>query len=182
MPQWLVDAAEPRAALIATIAAVCVAVLLVAIGAWCAIAWKRRTMLERFDAGRAAEREAEFILAAAGFRVIARQISARWTMTVDGTRCEVDLRADLRVERHGRQWLVEVKSGAAAPDPLWPSTRRQLLEYSLAFGASELLLVDVTARRIHVVSFPDLEFASAAAWVHWADECVPGPMKVRAGR
>jgi len=102
------------------------------------------------------ERTAETILERAGFRIVARQAMATWSMAIDGVEVEVDVRADLLVRRRGRTYVAEVKTGELAPDPRHPPTRRQLLEYSLAFGADEVLLVDVPAETIKAIAFPRL--------------------------
>ena len=64
-------------------------------------------------------------------------------------------RVDLLVVRHGKRFAVDVKTGDIAPDPRHPATRRQLLEYLLAFEVDGVLLVDMRARRIHEIAFFD---------------------------
>jgi len=75
---------------------------------------------------------------------------------IDGELREVSSRADLLLERHHRLYVADVKSGELAPRPDQPATRRQLLEYLLAFGADGALVVDMRRRRVHAVGFPDL--------------------------
>lgn len=99
------------------------------------------------------EAEAERILSRAGYRVVERQARAVWSMRVDGEEVDVEVRADLIVRRRDRLFVAEVKTGERAPDPTHPPTRRQLLEYSLVFGADAVLLVDVPARAVRSVSF-----------------------------
>lgn len=100
------------------------------------------------------ETDAERLLGAAGFQILERQAAARWTLWVDGEPVEVGCRADLLVERDGDLFVAEVKTGELAPDPARPATRRQLLEYHLAFEVDGLLLVDMSARRIREVRLP----------------------------
>ncbi len=99
------------------------------------------------------ERDAEVLLEDAGYQIVDRQVRRRFSFAVDGAATEVEVRADLLVKRRGRTLVAEVKTGSTAPDPTYPPTRRQLLEYSLVFGADEVLLVDVPAGEIHVISF-----------------------------
>ncbi len=99
------------------------------------------------------EAEAETILARAGYRIVSRQTRASSSFVVDGEELSFDVRADLIVSRDGERYVAEVKTGAVAPDPRHPATRRQLLEYALIFGAREVLLVDVPAGAVRVVSF-----------------------------
>jgi hypothetical protein len=77
-------------------------------------------------------------------------------MRVDRQTLAARVRADFVVRRLGRRFVAEVKSGALAPDPCHPPTRRQLLEYCLAFGSSGLLLVDMGREAIRIVEFPAL--------------------------
>lgn len=100
------------------------------------------------------ESEAEKILESLGYTIQQRQVSAFWKFFVDGEEMDVRVRADLVVCRDGRQFVAEVKTGERAPNPCHPPTRRQLLEYSLVFGATEILLVDVEARVVRLIAFP----------------------------
>lgn len=100
---------------------------------------------------------AEKLLIAEGWRVTGRQVRARRVVRVDGEDWEVELRADLLVERDGERCVAEVKTGEMVPDPLFPGTRRQLMEYLVVFGGDRVLLVDVPAGRVREVEFPDLE-------------------------
>lgn len=100
------------------------------------------------------EVDAEALVEEAGYVVMDRQVWAEWTMVVDGVEHVVTCRADLLVEREGELYIAEVKTGRSAPDPCRPATRRQLLEYALAFDVDGLLLVDMAAAEIHAVRLP----------------------------
>ncbi len=76
---------------------------------------------------------------------------AVWTMWIDGEPVEVGVRADLWVGLGERRYVAEVKTGGRAPDPTHPATRRQLLEYRVAFEPDGLLLVDAEEGRIILV-------------------------------
>lgn len=108
--------------------------------------------------GLRGERTAEKVLVRRGYKVIARQLAGRYSVTVDGEAREVSLNADLLVERHGRALIAEVKTGPQAPRFEHADTRRQLLEYQLAFGGDGILLVDPEREEVREVRFP---FASA---------------------
>ena len=124
--------------------------------------WRRaRTRLSRASRrrnrrARRAETAAERLLEARGFAVLERQLTGCWLLEVDGEPGEVSCRADLLVEREGSLYVADVKSGSAAPDPRKPATRRQLLEYLLAFDADGALVVDMERRQIREVAFPGL--------------------------
>ena len=106
--------------------------------------------------GRAAvdgERAAAGLLADAGYHVVAAQVRHVLEVTVDDQAYDAGLRCDYLVERAGQRWVAEVKTGAHAPSLANPATRRQLLEYQLAFAAVGVVLVDVDANALHEVRF-----------------------------
>lgn len=114
--------------------------------------WRRRT---RSQVGLAAERDAERVLRRAGYRVVERQLTGTWTLWVDGSPRPVTCRADLVVERGHERLVAEVKSAGPALDPTSPATRRQLLEYTMAFDVDGVILVDMRKRRLYRVEFPN---------------------------
>ncbi|HVY49066.1 MAG TPA: hypothetical protein VHB21_24420, partial [Minicystis sp.] len=91
---------------------------------------------------------------ARGYRVLGRQVRRRYGVRVDGAEHAVDLRADYVVEHEGARFVAEVKTGRLAPRLDTPATRRQLLEYRVAFEVDGVLLVDAEAGRVHAVEFP----------------------------
>lgn len=106
---------------------------------------RSRARVRRAQRGEAA---AERLLEELGYTIVERQARGRWTLWLDGEAEEVEVRADLIVERDGLRFVAEVKTGDLATDPLYPPTRRQLLEYWVAFEPDGLLLVDVEAERV----------------------------------
>ena len=127
----------------------------------CALGWYRaRRRIARANRGRQklakrAERRAEKLLRRKGYGVVERQPTRRWRMTIAGRPREVSSRADLLVERKGRRFVADVKTGGRAPDPRIPATRRQLMEYLLVFEVDGALLVDMERGRVREVEFPD---------------------------
>jgi hypothetical protein len=120
-----------------------------------------RTSSARTRRGLAAERGAEKLLARHGYRVLERRLAGSYEVLLDGEPHAVQLFADFLVERHGRELLVEVKTGDATHVG-HADTRRQMLEYQLAFGVPALLLVDADRETLCEVEFP-LSVASRAA-------------------
>lgn len=116
-----------------------------------------RASKRRVRRAQQGEREAVALLEADGYRVIEQQLRGRWWVEVDGCEHPVEVIADLLVERDGWRYIAEVKTGDLATDPTRPATRRQLLEYLLAFDPDGLLLVDMDQGTIHEVGFPGLE-------------------------
>ena len=93
------------------------------------------------------------LLERAGFAVIDRQVRHALTVTVDDDAYDAGLRCDYLVERDRERWVAEIKTGTDAPSLANPATRRQLLEYQVAYGAVGVALVDATAGTVHEVRF-----------------------------
>jgi hypothetical protein len=109
------------------------------------------------------ERDAERFVQEQGYRILAVQPEYAWQLSVDGQPARVVLRPDLVLERGGRRYIADVKTGHSAPDPLTSSTRRQLLEYLIACKVDGVLVVDVEARRIRSLGFPSRALPAASA-------------------
>ncbi|HEY5926204.1 MAG TPA: PD-(D/E)XK nuclease family protein [Kofleriaceae bacterium] len=89
----------------------------------------------------AGEDAAELLLEDAGFTIVERQARVIWAPIVDGEPIAMELRVDYLVEQHGQLLVAEVKTGDEAPSVETAATRRQLLEYHIAFAADGVLLV-----------------------------------------
>jgi Holliday junction resolvase-like predicted endonuclease len=113
--------------------------------------FRARRRAKRAGAG---EDRAAGMLEAAGFRIVARQARIEWAPLVDGEPFATELRADYLVEADGELLVAEVKTGNEAPSLATAATRRQLLEYRVAFDADGVLLVCPEAGAIHRVEFP----------------------------
>lgn len=88
-------------------------------------------------------------------------------MHADGAPVDLELRADRIVARRRRRFVAEVKSGTRAPRIAHGPTRRQLLEYRLAFDVDGMLLVDPDRGIAHEVTFPPLPDRSRPAGAPW---------------
>ena len=120
-------------------------------------AWlNRATSQKRFSRGRVGEREAAELLRQEGYQVVDEQASREASMWVDGRRLAVRVRADYLVQRNGKKYVVEVKTGKKATDPASTSTRRQLLEYERVYDADGLLLADMEQKRLRRIWFEDV--------------------------
>ncbi|HEY4177161.1 MAG TPA: hypothetical protein VGM90_10030 [Kofleriaceae bacterium] len=122
----------------------------------------RRAVRRAARAG-AGEVDAVDLLEEAGFRIVATQARTWWSPLVDGEPHETELRADFLVEGENSDGVTEllvaeVKTGEEAPDLSTAATRRQLLEYQVAFsialGTTGVLLVCPERGTIHRVEFP----------------------------
>ena len=140
----------PRELLLAIVALALVYVVVTATRSW----WRRVRLRGRFERALEGEREAAAILEAHGYAIEGAQVSTSYAIEVDGAPVEIALRADYVVTRGGERFIAEVKTGQVAPRVQAPATRRQLLEYHVAFRAAGVLLVDAEARTVHRIAFP----------------------------
>ena len=154
LKQWL--AAFDRDRLIVVLLVLLVVALW---GWWRASSRTSRASRRRNRRARKAESQAERLLEAEGYSILDRQLTQRWELEIDGEAREVFCRADLLVERGPDLYIADVKSGAVAPDPRQPATRRQLLEYLLAFDVDGALVVDMQRQRVLTVAFPGLSLS-----------------------
>lgn len=127
---------------------------------------RRRRSTLRYERAMEGEKRAAMVLETRGYRVLGAQVAAEYQLRVDRTDLIVALRADYLVEKRGRRYVAEVKTGAHAPRIENRSTRRQLLEYRIAFDVDGVLLVDGDSGTIQAIEFPALAGGSArsSAW------------------
>lgn len=138
-----------------TLLAIGIAVLAATVIGWRAGSWYRSHKAQRRMAkGLVAERKAGDFLKQNGYQIIGYQKSSAYTVLVQNKPVPVTVRFDFVVQKRGKTFVAEVKSGKSAPDIRTASTRRQLLEYALVARADGLLLVDMEKRTISEVIFP----------------------------
>ncbi|GAC1538637.1 MAG: hypothetical protein NVS3B10_29700 [Polyangiales bacterium] len=134
---------------------------------------RRRRMSLRMIRAVRGEARAPSMLEDRGFAVIGAQVVVDHAVRIDDRVVVVPLRADYIAERAGERFVVEVKTGALAPRIETSATRRQILEYRIAFDVDGVVLVDADAGRVHEITFPELaRFGRASS--------PPGPWGVAA--
>lgn len=124
----------------------------------------RHRTQRRLRRARAAEDRAAVLLERLGYDIVGAEVGGSYDVHVDGRPVRIDLRADYVVERDAKRFVAEVKSGAAAPSIGTSATRRQLLEYRVAFDVDGVLLVDGETERTHAVEFPGVEPPARSRW------------------
>ncbi len=107
----------------------------------------------RFARGARAEVLAAKLLKKSGYTILREQASLTWRVLLQDKWVPVEMRADYLVSKSGKRFIAEVKSGKSAPRIETASTRRQLLEYRLAYNVDGVLLVDMEAEKILDVEF-----------------------------
>ncbi len=136
----------------ACLAIVLLQALVLAFGRW---RRRRRSTLRMEHAIRGEERAAVW-LGELGYAILGAQVAVEHSVRVDDRVVAIALRADYLVERAGVRYVVEVKTGALAPRIETSATRRQMLEYRIAFDVDGVLLVDGETGAVHEVTFPSL--------------------------
>ena len=134
-----------------------VAIAICAVALWLALAvrawWRSARARGRARRARRGEEAAADLLESLGFVIEDAQSHRTYAVRAGTREVVVSLRADYLVTRGASRWVAEVKTGAVAPKIENTSTRRQLLEYRVAFDVDGVLLVDVESRRVEEVEF-----------------------------
>ncbi len=116
--------------------------------------WLRAKRLrKRFSKSRQAEKEAEKILKKNGYAIIDAQKSKPLLITIGDKIHRYLVRIDYLARKKGKVYVVEVKSGEKIPYITNRETRRQMLEYYLAYQPSGILLLNMKNKSISEVKF-----------------------------
>ncbi len=158
------DAASIPPNVLLAVAVLALAVALVQAVASLLTRWARRRRASvRMARAVAGEERAPALLAERGFEVIGAQVVVEHAVRIDERVVAVPLRADYLATRDGARYVVEVKTGAHAPRIETSATRRQILEYRVAFDVDGVVLVDAEAGSVHEITFPALDRFGAPA-------------------
>ena len=114
---------------------------------------KAKKLRKRFSKSRQAEKEAEKILRKNGYTVIDAQKSKPLLITVGDKIHRYLVRIDYLARKGGKVFVVEVKSGEKIPYITNRETRRQMLEYYLAYQPCGILLLNMKNKSISEVKF-----------------------------
>ena len=130
--------------------------------------WRRgrgaRTLRARARRAQRAEQQAAGVLRSHGYQILGEQVDHSWQVGVGDDTLMVSLRADYLVRRGRRRFVAEVKTGALAPSVETAATRRQLLEYRLAYPVDGILLVDMEAITVEEITFECDRAVEGAPW------------------
>lgn len=119
---------------------------------------RRLAMESRFEKGREGEATADVLLARSGYEILEDQAVRKITVLVDDVPLEFTIKPDKLLRRDGERYVADVKTGKSAPSVKNSSTRRQLLEYRVAFpDFAGVLLVAPERGSIQRIRFADLE-------------------------
>lgn len=99
------------------------------------------------------EEQAIHFLESQGYTIASTQVNKTIVTWINGKPHAHHVRADYLVRQRGKTYVAEIKTGQLAPRPSRADTRRQLLEYSLAYRPDGILLVDMEKKKIHEIVF-----------------------------
>ena len=116
------------------------------------IAWRNFLLYLNRRKGKIGEQDAVSLLEKKGYKIIQSELPLSGFFYIDDEPSRFNVRADYLVERDGRKYLAEVKTGLAARANN-STTRRQLLEYASVTKSDTILLVDATAGKIQRIRF-----------------------------
>jgi len=122
---------------------------------WACLArvWRARRRQRIAKRAQIAEKGAVSLLSHAGYAVVDYQPRTTLRVLVDGRPKTIAVQADYLVSRGRKRYVAEVKSGKTVREIDHGPTRRQLLEYRLAYRVHGVLLVDTMRRRVRHVAF-----------------------------
>ena len=116
------------------------------------IFWKNLMFRINRKIGRHGELNAQKLLKEDGYTIINSQFTIPICLYVDNEPVNFYIRPDYLVERDGKRYLAEVKTGESS-SPTNTATRRQLCEYSRLSISDGVILVDASDEKIMHVRF-----------------------------
>ena len=108
---------------------------------------------KRAFTSKRAEKKAEKWLKRNGFQIIDKQLSRPLIIQSGKTQHRYLIRTDFLVKKGSRKYIVEVKSGQKNSYITNRETRRQLLEYFLAYQSYGIILFDMEHKKFSEVKF-----------------------------
>lgn len=111
---------------------------------------RRRRRLTR---ARKGEAEAIQFFEDQGYTIVDMQQKKTLVTWINGNPRYHNLMADFVVKKGGKTYIVEVKTGKQPPRPTSADTRRELLEYFLAYRPYGILVVDLQKKTMHTIAF-----------------------------
>lgn len=112
-----------------------------------------RKLKKRFAKSRQAEKEAENFLKKKGYTIVDIQKSKSILIAIGDKIHRYLIRIDYLVRKKGKIYVVEVKSGEKNPYITNRETRRQMLEYYLAYQPNGIILLNMKNKSISEVKF-----------------------------
>ena len=113
----------------------------------------KQAQKKRFARGHMLENEAFSHLKSLGYSIVDMQQTHYHQYEVNGKKQTSKLILDYLVEKDGKTFIVEVKSGNSAIYINNSNTRRQLLEYDYTINSDGIFLLDMENKNMQLVRF-----------------------------
>jgi hypothetical protein len=114
---------------------------------------KNNDRKKRFNRGIKLETEAASFLEKKGFKIVSDQEIHYHSYKVNGQQRKSKLILDYVVEKSGKKYIVEVKSGKNAISLNDKNSRRQILEYDFVIENDGIFLLDMESKNMQLVKF-----------------------------
>ena len=114
---------------------------------------KKRKQKKRFARGLMLENRARGFLQDKGYSIVGEQEICYHRYTVNNRNFESKIILDYVVQKNGKKYIVEVKSGKSAISVKDKNSRRQLLEYDFVIENDGIFLLDMENRVMNLVKF-----------------------------
>ena len=108
---------------------------------------------KRFARGMLLENQAHSYLESIGYSVIDTQKVLHHQYEINGIKQSSKLILDYIVQKAGKKYIVEVKSGKSAISMSNSNTRRQLLEYDFSIQNNGIFLLDMENEKMQKIKF-----------------------------
>lgn len=118
---------------------------------------KKRKQKKRFSRGLMLEDKARGFLKNKGYTIVGEQKACYHRYKVNNKSFESKIILDYVVEKKGKKYIVEVKSGKSAISVGDKNSRRQLLEYDFVVQNDGIFLLDMENRVMNLVEFHSKE-------------------------
>ncbi len=122
---------------------------------------------KRSFTSKRAEKKAEKWLKRNGFQITDKQLSRPLIIQTGKTQHRYLIRTDFLVKKGSRKYIVEVKSGQKNSSITNRETRRQLLEYFLAYHSYGIILFDMEHKK-----FTEVKFLLPHLHSRWVDNII----------
>ncbi len=127
---------------------------------------KKKQARKRFKRGLRLENEARKFLQSKGYDILEEQGEYEHHYTVNGETQVARIVPDYIVQKNGKTYIVEVKSGVSAIHLKNKNSRRQLLEYDFVIENDGVILLDMENKFLQHVVFESRETRqSRTAWL-----------------
>lgn len=119
---------------------------------------RKRNFKKKMQKAKKSEHRAVKFLENKGYQILDFQKKCFYTLYIDNKPYKIEVKADLIVKKGNKNFVAEVKTGEKVTSPKYTGTRRQLLEYYMAYRPDGLILVDMERQKIRTIKYSILRY------------------------